>query len=134
MMSLFEGGEYNGLNIGAYGKTSEGNKFITAGFVKDWYDLSTPDGQGAANNFGIKNISSDINTKDDYLLAIYYDEAHPQRNDMFLAIPDQVTTISSLTNQSDNYLLNKERLNKFLNAMDLDKVPDNNDIISLTKR
>lgn len=134
MMSLFEGGEYNGLNIGAYGQTAEGNKFITAGFVKDWYDLSTPDGQGAASSFGIKNISSDISTKDDYLLAIYYDEAHPQRNDMFLAIPDQVTTVSSLTNQSDNYLLNKDRLNKFLNAMNIDKVPDNSDIISLTKR
>ena len=133
MLSLFEGGEYNGLNTGAYGKTAEGNKFITAGFVKNWYDLSTPDGSGSSN-FEIKDVTADIKTKDDYLLAIYFDENNPQRNDMFLAVPDQVNPISYLTNESDKYLLNKDRLSNFLKAMELDKVPDKNSIESLSKR
>ena len=134
MLSLFEGGEYNGLNTGAYGKTAEGNKFITAGFVKNWYDLSTPDGSGSSSNFEIKDVTADIKTKDDYLLAIYFDENNPQRNDMFLAVPDQVNPISYLTNESDKYLLNKDRLSNFLKAMELDKVPDKNSIESLSKR
>ena len=134
MLSLFEGGEYNGLNTGAFGKTADGNKFITAGFVKNWYDLSTPDGQGSSSSFDIKEVSTEIKNKDDYLLAIYYDEQNPQRNDMFLAIPDKVTPISYLTNESDKYLLNKERLNNFIKAMELDKVPDKSSIISLSKR
>lgn len=53
---------------------------------------------------------------------------------MFLAVPDQVTPISYLTNESDKYLLNKDRLSNFLKAMELDKVPDKNSIESLSKR
>ena len=53
---------------------------------------------------------------------------------MFLAIPDKVTLISYLTNESDKYLLNKERLQNFLKAMELDKVPDKSSIISLSKK
>jgi len=134
LLSLFEGGEYNGLNTGAFGKTAENNKFITVGFVKDWYDLSTPDGQGSSGGFEIKDIKSDLTGKDDYLLAIYYDDEHPQRNDMFLAIPDQVSLISSLSSDSDNYLLDKTRLNNFVTAMQLDSDPDKNSVVSLTKR
>ena len=48
---------------------------------------------------------------------------------MFLAIPDKVIPISYLTNESDKYLLNKERLQNFLKAMELDKVPDKSIII-----
>jgi hypothetical protein len=134
LISLFEGGEYNGMNIGAYGKTQDGNKFTTVGFVQQWYDLSTPDGQGTDNNFEIREVGRELKSKDDYLLAIYYDEKHPERNDMFLAIPDEVTLISNLTGHSHDYLLDKKRLNAFLKAMEIDKMPDKEDSVSLTKR
>lgn len=134
LISLFEGGEYNGLNTGAYGKTQDNNLFTTVGFVKNWYDLSTPDGQAGDSNFDIKPISNSLENKDQYLLAIYYDEKHPQRNDMFLAYPEQVTLIPHLSKGSDEYFLDKTRLNNFINAMELDKFPNKKDSTSLTKR
>lgn len=134
LISLFEGGEYNGMNIGAFGKTKDGNKFTTVGFVQQWYDLSTPDGQNTDSNFEIREVGRELKSKDDYLLAIYYDEKHPERNDMFLAIPDEVTLISNLSGHSHDYLLDKKRLNSFLKAMQIDKAPDREDSVSLTKR
>ena len=134
LISLFEGGEYNGLNTGAYGKTQDNNLFTTVGFVKNWYELSTPDGQAGDSNFDIKPISNSLENKDQYLLAIYYDEKHPQRNDMFLAYPEQVTLIPHLSKGSDEYFLDKTRLNNFINAMELDKFPNKKDSTSLTKR
>jgi isochorismate hydrolase len=53
---------------------------------------------------------------------------------MFLAIPDEVTLISNLTGHSHDYLLDKKRLNAFLKAMEIDKMPDKEDSVSLTKR
>jgi hypothetical protein len=134
LISLFEGGEYNGMNIGAYGKTQDGNKFITVGFVQQWYDLTSPNDQNADNEFKIREIESELSCKEDCLLAIYYDDKHPERNDMFLAIPDEVTLISNLHGKGNDYLLDKTRLNNFLKAMEIDKMPDKNDSVSLTKR
>ena len=134
LISLFEGGEFNGLNMGAYGTTQDNNKFITVGFVKQWYDLSNPDGQNSDNDFKIHDIETQYSSKDDYLLAIYYDEKHPERNDMFLAIPDEVTLISNLYSTTHDYLLNKDRLDRFLKAMAVEQAPDTDDPVSLTKR
>ena len=53
LISLFEGGEYNGMNIGAYGKTQDGYKFTTVGFVNEWYDLPPPDGVSGDGDFKI---------------------------------------------------------------------------------
>ena len=134
MISLFEGGEYEGLNTGSFGKTKTGGKFTTVGFVKKWYDLSLPDNQQSSSDFQIEEISSDLTDKELYLLAIHFDDKHPERNDMFLSIPDEVTLISSLESFRHDYLLDKERLNKFLRAMEIEKMPEKNDPVSLTKR
>ena len=134
MISLFEGGEYEGLNTGAFGKTKNGGKFTAVGFVKKWYDLSLPDNQQSNSDFQIEEISSDLTDKELYLLAIHFDDKHPERNDMFLSIPDEVTLISSLEQYRHDYLLDKERLNKFLRAMEIEKMPEKNDPVTLTKR
>jgi hypothetical protein len=135
LVSLFEGGEYNGLNIGAYGKDESGNKFTTVGFTKKWYNLSTPDNQESNSNFEICDIEEELRDKDDYLLAIYYDEEHPQRNDMFLAIPDQVKLISNLQGPAHDYLLDKTRLNQFIKSLGIDEdKPEEGDTVNLTKR
>jgi hypothetical protein len=134
LIGFFEGGEYEGLNTGSFGKTEDNNQFTAVGFVKRWYDLSTPDGQNSETDFQILDVSPDIQSKDDYLLAIYYDEKHPERNDMFLAIPDGVTLTPALKEPSNDFLLNKTRLNNFLKAMEVEKLPTKNDPISLTKR
>jgi alpha-tubulin suppressor-like RCC1 family protein len=134
LMSFFDGGEFKGFNVGGYGITKDKNEFTTVGFVKRWYGINPPDSTEQYYDFQIFNVSSEIRNKDDCLLAIYYDKDHPERNDMFLAIPEEVNLISDLEHKTHDYLLNKERLNKFLNAMDVDDMPDKTDPVSLTKR
>jgi hypothetical protein len=134
LMSLFEGGEYQGINVGGYGMTKDKNKFTTVGFVKRWYGLTPPDDPNQNNDFQILDVSTNLTNKDDYLLAIYYDEKHPERNDMFLTIPEEVNLIPDLEGKSHDYLLNKDRLHNFLDAMGIDQMPNKNDPVALTKR
>jgi len=136
IISLFEGGEYNGLSIGSFGVSDSGSKFITVGFVKHWYGLTSPDNQNNDNdNREIKQVEQEYSDKEDYILAIHYDEKHPERNDMFLAIPDQVKVIPTLDDNLNRYLLNKERLDMFLKEMGIDQeISEDTDTEVLTRR
>lgn len=72
VMSILEGGEYQGLSYGSHGMTGNNSKFTVVGFVKD---LESSNQEYEMNNEFAKTS--------DQLLAIYYDEKHPERNDMF---------------------------------------------------
>jgi hypothetical protein len=134
LISLFDGGEYLGFYVGSHGINKDKILFTTVGFVQRWYNLTPPDNLNQNNDFEILKVSPEIANKDCYLLAIYYDKEHPERNDMFLELPEEVNLVSSLDKYTDDYLLDKDRLNKFLKAMDIDKIPDKNDPDLLTRR
>ena len=68
------------------------------------------------------------------LLGILYDEKHPEHNDMFLCKPDEVRLISSFDTASHGYLLNEERLNMFMRAMEVSTLCSSDDFDSLYKR
>ena len=53
---------------------------------------------------------------------------------MLLVAPDDVKLISNLTDEFSDYLLNKERLDKFLNTFDLTTAPTEKEVTSLMKR
>jgi hypothetical protein len=134
MISIFDGGEYLGLNIGSYGMNKDKSEFIVAGFVKRWYGLSPPNSTESYTDFQILDVEGELTDKEDYLLAISYDKAHPERNDMFLASPEEVNLIQDIENTSHDYFLNKDRLNKFMKAMEISSSPDKSDPTSLSRR
>ena len=79
-------------------------------------------------------MNNEFETTSDKLLAIYYDERHPERNDMFLATPEEVTLIPTLSNKFSNFLMNSARLNQFITALQLDQTPDFNNTEMVAKR
>ena len=131
LTSLFEGGEFKGLTNGALCQTKEGNKFIAIGFIKSWIDIESLDQQ---KDVQVDQATMEYTNSEQSLLGILYDEKHPERNDIFTCKPDQVRLISSFDKISHDYLLNKERLNKFMTAMKVSKLYKTDDIYSLYKR
>ena len=131
LTSLFEGGEFNGLTNGALCQTKEGNKFIVIGFMKNWINIDSFD---KVKNLKLDEGTIEYRNKDQSLLGILYDEKHPEQNDVFLCKPDEVRLISSFDKSSHDYLLNKERLNMFMRAMEVSTLCTSDDINSLYKR
>ena len=130
LTSLFEGGEFNGLTNGAYCQTKEGNKFIVIGFMKNWIDINSLEEQKDAE---IDQGTIEYTDGEQSLLGILYNEKHPEQNDIFLCKPDQVKIISSFDKRLHDYLLNKERLNMFMKAMEVSALCKTDDIYSLYK-
>ena len=133
LMSLFEGGEYHGMTYGSYGKTEKNEKFTIVGFTQEWFDLDK-NSRNDKSSITIPELNSEYCKINDKLLAIYYDDRHPERNDMFLIDPNDIRLTSNLTDEFSDYLLNKKRLDKFLTSFNLLKIPNKYDVKSLTKR
>ena len=133
LMSLFEGGEYHGMTSGTYGKTNKNEKFTIVGFTQEWFDLDKHSKE-ELSDVVLPELNSEYCKISDKLLAIYYDDKHPERNYMFLVAPDDIKLISNLTDEFSDYLLNKERLDKFLNTFDLTTLPAEKEVTSLMKR
>ena len=123
LLSVLEGGEYQGLGYGVHGITKDNSKFTAVGLFKD---IESSQKEYKMNN--------EFETTSDKLLAIYYDERHPERNDMFLATPEEVTLIPTLSNKFSNFLMNSARLNQFISALQLDQTPDFNNTEMVAKR
>ena len=123
LLGVLEGGEYQGLGYGVHGITKDNSKFTAVGFFKDI--------ESSQKEY---KMSNEFETTSDKLLAIYYDERHPERNDMFLATPEEVTLIPTLSNKFSNFLMNSVRLNQFISALQLDQTPDFNNTEMVAKR
>ena len=65
-------------------------------------------------------------------MALYYDPKHPERTDIFTAIPEEVKLVSSLEKEKDDVLLDSNRINKFLTCLELDKKFDKTDYRACT--
>ena len=134
LLNIFEGGEYCGLSYGVYGMTKDNSKFVTAGFTTQWYDLDKDGNQQNDPNLKIHPLKTEYNNQKDKLLAISYDERHPERNEMFLVDPDDVVLIPSLNNSFNEYLLNEMTFDAFAKALKLDETPDRNNTEELVKK
>ena len=132
--SLFEGGEYEGLTTGAYGVAKNGDKFTTVGFVDSWYDLTLPDNKKNKNKNNVPKIDQNLMEKGQYLLAIHNDDSHPERNEMFLWMPEEVTVVTSHQKSTHDFLLHEGRLDKLLKALEIDKIYESKDTFSLVKK
>ena len=135
LLNIFEGGEYCGLSYGVYGMTKDNSKFVTAGFTTQWYDLDKENSEEENDSrFRLYNIKIELTNQEDKLLAISYDERHPERNEMFLVDPDDVVLIPSLNNSFNEYLLNEMTFDAFTKALKLDEAPDSNNTEELVKK
>ena len=131
LTSLFEGGEFKGLTNGAFCQTKEGNKFIVIGFIKEWIDINSLNDQ---QNLQIDQATMEYSNCEQSLLGLLYDEKHSERNDLFVCKPDQVRIVSYFDKSPHDFLLDKDRLNMFLRAMEVSKLYKTDDIYSLYKR
>lgn len=118
LLSILNGGEYLGLGLGTSGVSSDGSMFTVLGFVKKWYGIKNPGEENSQNNDSESSnerhkLKPHLENKDDYILALYYDPKHPERTDIFTAIPEEVKLIPSLIKESNDILLDKKRLNAF---------------------
>ena len=135
LLNIFEGGEYCGLSYGVYGMTKDNSKFVTAGFTTQWYDLNKENNEEENDSrFRLYNIKIELTNQKDKLLAISYDERHPERNEMFLVDPDDVVLIPSLNNSFNEYLLNEITFDAFAKALKLDEIPNSNNTEELVKK
>ena len=134
MISLIEGGEFLGLNVGSWGITSDNRMFTIIGFWKEWFDLKPLNQAGYNGNFNIHKICYEYKNKDDSILALSYDKQYPEKRSLFLVKPDDVQLISDFDDKTSTYLLNQTRLQNFISKMRINELPDKTDSTSLTKR
>lgn len=137
LISILNGAEYLGLGLGTNGVCSDGSMFTVLGFVQKWYGLKTQDNQNNNQNddeFVKHRIQTHLESKDDHILALYYDPKHPERTDIFTVIPEEVRLIPKLEKESNKLLLDKVRINKYLRALKLDEKFDKSDYVKSTKR
>lgn len=135
MISLLEGGEFLGLNVGSCGITSDNRMFTIVGFCKEWFDLRPLDQQANYNdNFNIHDIWYEYKHKDDAILALSYDIKYPDKRSLFLIKPDDVKLMPDFSDNTSSYLLNQTRLQNFITKMKINELPDKTDATSLTKR
>ena len=134
LMSLFEGGEPIGMIYGSHGKTKDDYKFTVVGFARKWYGFTKEKTDDENKQFPIYKINTEYCDARDKLLAIYYDDKNPEKNEMFMTIPDEVSLISNLSDKYDDYLLNKNRFNNFLKLVEIDQLPNTTEHLSMSKR
>ena len=105
--------------------------------LKEWYGLKTQDNQKNNQNdnkFVNHQIQNHLENKDDFILALYYDPKHPERTDIFTAIPEEVRLIPKLEKETNKILLDETRINKYLRALKLDEKFNKSDYVNSTKR
>jgi hypothetical protein len=134
MVCLIEGGEYLGLNVGAICTSKLNETFKVIGFVKEWYGLSSSNTVNDDLELRFYKITSSYKDKKDYILGLTYNKNDHSKDILSLFDPKNISLVQSLKKTSSHYLLNKERLNKFIKAMQIDIKPDKSDSIALTKR
>ena len=137
LISVLNGAEYLGLGLGANGVWTDGSMFTVLGFAKKWYGLKTQDNQNDDQNddeFVKHRIQTHLENKNDHILALYYDPKHPERTDIFTAIPEEVRLIPKLEKETNKILLDETRINKYLKALKLDEKFDKSDYVNSTKR
>ena len=122
ILSIIEGGEYYGLVYGAHGKTKDNTKLTIFGFDKD-----------LTSSQKNHNIDIEYQNPNHHVLAIHYDETHPERNDIFVAKPEEVTLIPKLINTFSDFLITGSRMTQFITTLDLDQHPDSSDTDTLAK-
>ena len=143
LLSILNGGEYLGLGLGTSGVSSDGSMFTVLGFVKKWYGIKNPGEENNNNNNNYQNnddldqkhkLNYYLQDKQDYVLALYYDPKHPERTDIFTAIPEEVKLIPNIIKENNDILLDKKRLNAFLKNFKLDQELDKRDYKTTTIR
>ena len=137
LINVMNGAEYLGLGLGTNGVWTDGSMFTVLGFVKEWYGLKTQDNQKNNQNdnkFVNHQIQNHLENKDDFILALYYDPKHPERTDIFTAIPEEVRLIPKLEKETNKILLDETRINKYLRALKLDEKFNKSDYVNSTKR
>ena len=138
LMSVLNGSEYLGLGLGTSGVSSDGSMFTILGFVQKWYGIKNPGDDSNPNQDGDEfkhhRLQTHLEDKSDYILALYYDPKHPERTDIFTAIPEEVKLIPDLEKQTNKILLDEKRLNKFLVALKLDEKLNKSDYKECTIR
>ncbi|CAI2362161.1 unnamed protein product [Moneuplotes crassus] len=131
--SLFEGGEYKGMNIGTCGITQDGNKFTILGFADKWYDLSGAIKYDKPKRLKLHPVNFEISHGQRNLLGVMYDENNPERNDVFLISPEKAILRSSIDQKANEYLLNKTNLSNLINSLEIGQEVDNSRPESLRK-
>lgn len=134
LLSLIEGGECQGLNIGSICINKEKDTFTVIGFVQEWYNLKSSNSKEDNDN-ELKYF--DVSTtyiQNSYILGLIMDKKNYEKSTLSLFDPKEVTIISQLKKNQNSFLLNKEIFNKFIKTMEIDISPDKTDSFELTKR
>ncbi|CAI2387911.1 unnamed protein product [Moneuplotes crassus] len=129
--SLFEGGEYLGMTIGAHGVTEDYQKFTIVGFIDEW--RCAEDSGGAQNNFNYQALSTEYTLDNQKILAIPHDENSSHKN-VFLCNPDEVSLIPNIGINYNDFLLDSKRLIHFIKILNIQSESTNSYSELLTKK
>lgn len=108
--------------------------FTVIGFVQEWHNLKSSNSQDEnANELKYFDVSTTY-TQNSYLLGLTINKQDYGKSSLNLFDPKDITLLSGFKKNQHSYLLHKEKLNKFIKAMEIDVSPDKTDSVELTKR